>query len=245
MGVAGSDGPKILTLTVAEPSSSLVGSGRAGIDEGARHSLGLELDEVIEITGKRQTLATVRNLDQEDEGKGIIRVDGLVRSNAKVNSGDTVAVRKAQVSPAVELELAPIVPEAHRISFGEGVENFVRRGILNRPLCKGDAIIAPGIALRGGALPFMVVSTRPEGNVTVGEDTSIRLRKTPFRRHEGLSPEEMLQAFVTQVTERLTGVLAEFEESLGTLEGPAGERARGLAEKVRGWVEEFRKAGRN
>lgn len=182
--MAGSEVVPSLELTVAEAPASSVGTGRARIDEAARRALGVKESDVIDIAGTRQTVALVKNLEPADEGKAMIRMDGLVRTNAGVNPGDRVTVRKARVSPAEEVELAPIIAVGHKISFGQGIDNLVRRGILRRPLCRGDSLTVPGIALMGGALPFMVLSTRPEGNVVVEEQTSIRLRREPFRQGE-------------------------------------------------------------
>src|SRR5436305_12784572 len=132
---------------------------------------------------------------REEEGKGIIRIDGLVRRNVGVNLGDKIEVRKAEVLPAERITIAPIISEGHKVSFGQGIENFVKRGLLKRPLVKDDLVIVPGIALMGGALPFMVLHTKPEGNVKITEETTVRLRKQPFPKLESLSQDERLQAF--------------------------------------------------
>src|SRR5437879_13675867 len=100
---------------------------------------------------------------QEDEGKGIIRIDGLVRRNVGVSLGDKVEVRKAEVLPAERITIAPIISEGHKISFGQGIENFVQRGLLKRPLNKGDVVIVPGIATTGGARPCTVCRTARRG----------------------------------------------------------------------------------
>src|SRR5256884_9058979 len=125
---------------------------------------------------------------QEDEGKGIIRIDGLVRRNVGVSLGDKIEVRKAEVLPAERITIAPIISEGHKISFGQGIENFVKRGLLKRPLNKGDVVIVPGIALMGGALPFMVISTAPKGVVQIQDDTIIEMKEEPVREGEVLTP---------------------------------------------------------
>ena len=43
-----------------------------------------------------------------DQGKGIVRVDGLVRNNAGVAIGDTVIVRKIKGVPAEKVIVAPL-----------------------------------------------------------------------------------------------------------------------------------------
>src|SRR5947208_17089179 len=100
---------------------------------------------------------------QEDEGKGIIRIDGLVRRNVGVSLGDKVEVRKVEVLPAERITIAPIISEGHKISFGQGLENFVKRGLLKRPLNQGDVVIVPGISLMRGPSPFTVLSIAAKG----------------------------------------------------------------------------------
>src|SRR5438093_440733 len=138
--------------------------------------------------GKKSTAAKLFRVMQEDEGKGIIRIDGLVRRNVGVSLGDKVEVRKAEVLPAERITIAPIISEGHKISFGQGIENFVKRGLLKRPLNKGDVVIVPGIALMGGALPFMVISTAPKGVVQIQDDTIIEMKEEPVREGEVLTP---------------------------------------------------------
>jgi transitional endoplasmic reticulum ATPase len=55
---------------------------------------------IIEIIGKCRTVAKCLPHKPLDKGKGIIRVDGLVRNNAGVAIGDTVVVRKIKAVPA-------------------------------------------------------------------------------------------------------------------------------------------------
>src|SRR5438876_605472 len=144
--------------------------------------------ESIQIIGKKSTAAKRFRVMQEDEGKGIIRIDGLVRRNVGVSLGDKIEVRKAEVLPAERITIAPIISEGHKISFGQGIENFVKRGLLKRPLNKGDVVIVPGIALMGGALPFMVISTAPKGIVQIQDDTIIEMKEEPVREGEVLTP---------------------------------------------------------
>src|SRR3989449_908003 len=153
-----------------------------------RVDLGVDVGEIIQILGKKSTAAKLFRVMQEDEGKGIIRIDGLVRRNVGVSLGDKVEVRKAEVLPAERITIAPIISEGHKISFGQGIENFVKRGLLKRSLNKGDVVIVPGIALMGGALPFMVISTAPKGVVQIQDDTIIEMKEEPVREGEVLTP---------------------------------------------------------
>ncbi len=177
-----------IVLKVAEAPQSDVGLGRARVDTKTRMALSLDVGEIVEIIGKKSTATKIFRVMQEDEGKGIIRIDGLVRRNIGCSLGDRVEIRKADVLQAEKVTIAPIISEGHKISFGQGIENFAKRGLLKRPLIKGDIVIVPGIALMGGALPFMVVKTSPKGIVQIHDDTIIEMKEEPVREGEVLTP---------------------------------------------------------
>jgi hypothetical protein len=59
-----------------------VGRGVARLDYDSMDSLNTSTGDVVEIGGKRRTVAKCLPLHPSDEGKGRIRVDGLVRNNA-------------------------------------------------------------------------------------------------------------------------------------------------------------------
>jgi transitional endoplasmic reticulum ATPase len=178
------DGTKMadsFTLRVARAHhQSEVGLGRARIDSKTRKQLGVEVGDFIEIAGKRTTAAKIFRASQDDEGKGIIRIDGMIRSNAGVSIGEKVSVIKADSQPASKIVVAPKIPQGKRVRFGQGVENLFKKGLMNRPLVKGDEIIIPNIALMGGYLPFMVTATTPNDVVVVGEHTELVVKTEPM-----------------------------------------------------------------
>jgi transitional endoplasmic reticulum ATPase len=180
--------PDRVLLKVAEAPQSDVGLGRARVDTRTRMSLGVDVGEIVEIVGKKSTAAKLFRTMQEDEGKGIVRIDGLVRRNLGVSIGDKVEVKRATVDGAQRVTIAPIISEGHKVSFGQGIENFVKRGLLKRPVVKGDVVIVPGIALMGGALPFMVIRTAPRGIVQISEETFIEMKEEPIKEGEILTP---------------------------------------------------------
>ncbi|MHA1849580.1 MAG: CDC48 family AAA ATPase, partial [Promethearchaeota archaeon] len=72
--------------------------------------------------------------NSEDEGKPIIRIDGLVRLNAGTGLGEMVKVRKAKLIPAKKVVFAPT--EARLDLSSKDVKNM----LLNRPVMKGDYV---------------------------------------------------------------------------------------------------------
>ncbi len=174
-----------VTLRVASAQhQSEVGLGRARIDTKTRKELNVDMGDFIEIVGKRKTAAKVFRASNEDEGREIISIDGMIRSNAGVSIGEKVTVAKADTQPAVKIVVAPKIPPGKRVRFGQGVEELFKKGLANRPLVKGDAIIIPNIALMGGFLPFMVISTQPASVVVVGGHTELVVKTEPMEETE-------------------------------------------------------------
>ncbi|MEB3773414.1 MAG: AAA family ATPase, partial [Desulfurococcales archaeon] len=97
---------KEVSLRVAEARPRDSGKRRVRIDLSIMKSLGIDPGDVVEIEGKRKTVAIAWPALPEDQGLDIIRMDGLLRKNAEVNIGDRVVVRKVQVKPATKVKLA-------------------------------------------------------------------------------------------------------------------------------------------
>jgi transitional endoplasmic reticulum ATPase len=166
-------------LVVAEAVQTDVGQGKARIDAQTRVELDLSPGDIICIKGRSESAAVVWRMLSEDENKGIIRIDGLVRKNSGASLGDHVKVTRAEVKPAKKVVLAPMVADNHRIQFGTGIEAFIKRNLLKRPVMEGDTIIIPGIALMGGALPFQILGIEPEGVVKVVDSTAFAVMDEP------------------------------------------------------------------
>lgn len=74
-------------LKVAGAQQQDVGKGIVRIGLKQIRSLGLERGDIIEIKGKRVTAAIAVPAYSEDEGIGVVRMDGFIRGNAKVVQG--------------------------------------------------------------------------------------------------------------------------------------------------------------
>src|SRR6266852_4512655 len=97
-----------LSLKVLEAYTRDVGRGVARIDYDAMDALGTSTGDVIEIKGKRRTVAKCLPLYPSDEGRGIMRIDGLIRNNGGVAIGDVVVVKRASALPAEKVVVAPL-----------------------------------------------------------------------------------------------------------------------------------------
>jgi len=176
-----------IVLKVEAALKDDVGLSKARLSTKARRALNVSPGDIIGIKGKKLTAAVVWRARPEDEGKDIIRIDGLIRKNAQVSIGDKVEVFRADVKNADAVIIAPALKEMPRIQFATGIETFIKRALLKRPVHKGDTIFIPGIALQGNTLPFKVLNTSPRGIVQIGIDTKIKVSEEPVGEETAIS----------------------------------------------------------
>lgn len=187
-----------LQLKVAEAGQQDVGRGTVRLGKKQIKALGLGRDDVVEIRGKRNTASVAVPCAPEDEGLDIVRMDGLLRHNAKVGIGDTVEIGRAEWKEAKKVVLSPAKADM-RI---QGNGDALRPTLLHRPLVEGD-LISTSVAQGGEAssrdvfselfsdtffrgffqspafglmeIRLIVSSTVPKGIVRVTEETEIEL----------------------------------------------------------------------
>lgn len=176
--MAYSDG---IILRVAEANSTDPGMSRVRLDEESRLALGAEIGDVVEIEKDKKTVGRVYRARPEDENKGIVRIDSVMRNNCGSSIGDKVRVKKVRTEEAKRITLAPIIRKDQRLKFGEGINEFVQKALIRRPMLEGDNISVPGLTLAGhSGLIFKVVKSQPtKAPVEVGEETKIEIREEP------------------------------------------------------------------
>ncbi|MCC6829444.1 MAG: CDC48 family AAA ATPase [Novosphingobium sp.] len=180
---------RTVRLQVAAARQEESGQGIARLSKAAMSALGAMEGDVLEITGKRASVARGVLAYPEDEGLEVIRLDGLQRANAEVGSGDHVTVRKVESRPAQRVVFAP----AQREMRLQGPSLALKRNFFGRPLVSGDIVAtagqqqvrdlppqlarmfnAPAYALT--QIRLTVVATTPKGIVHIDEHTEVELR---------------------------------------------------------------------
>ena len=147
-----------LSLKVLEAYTRDVGRGVARIDYDSMDTLGASTGDVIEIKGKRRTVAKCLPLYPSDEGKGIIRIDGLGRNNSGIAIGDAITVRKIKAVAAEKVVVAPLeaIPPIDERYLADALESV--------PLIKGDNVMVPYF---GGRLTFQVIGVTPAADAVL------------------------------------------------------------------------------
>ncbi len=135
---------KKVKLKVVEALQDDAYKGIARIDSEIMRELGVRRGDVISIKGERETVAIVDRAYPADVGEGIIRIDGIIRRNAKTGIGEYVEVSKADVKEAKKVMIAP----AQQGVVVQADPEIFKRGLLGRAVVKGDIVVLGGARRR-------------------------------------------------------------------------------------------------
>jgi transitional endoplasmic reticulum ATPase len=182
-----------IKLKVTEAIQDDVNKGIVRVDNRFMQQIGVRPGDIVEIEGERKTLAFTERAYPGDIGLDIIRMDGLLRRNAKTSLGDEVTLRKADVK---EAKTVIIAPAKEGITFRANPMIF-KQALTGRPAVKGDIISLGGTRRRRtqmsqnpfedifgmldetmmgfgfGEVKFIVADTTPKGGVIITESTEV------------------------------------------------------------------------
>ena len=192
---------KEVQLKVVEAQQDDAYKGVARIDSEIMRELGIRRGDVIVIKGNREGVAIADRAYPADVGEGIIRIDGILRRNAKTGIGEIVKVSKAEVKEAKKIIIAP----AQKNIMVQAEPESLRNGLLGRAVVKGDVVVLGGVQRRkdllseefGGEfgdmlgdmfgnmgfgqlggftqIKFLVINTSPNQPVIIRENTQVSL----------------------------------------------------------------------
>jgi transitional endoplasmic reticulum ATPase len=150
-----------------------VGRSIARMDSETMKSLSVTVGDVVQSEGKKATAAKAWPAYPEDQGLGLIRIDGFIRKNCSSAINEFVTVKKVDAEYAASVKLAPV---DIRISVDNDFIRFVKDRLVDRPATRGDTLL---IMMLGHSVPFMVVNTRPNGIVKIAPTTEISIMSEP------------------------------------------------------------------
>jgi transitional endoplasmic reticulum ATPase len=162
-------GEAVLQLRVAEARAQDVGRGYARLDPADMERLDLHSGDVVEIAGKRATLAKVLPQDRDQRGQARVQIDGITRDNAGIGLDHPVEVRKTAARPAARMVVATPLKLGH-----EDLQRIFDK-LNGLPVLAGDRIRATNL-LKGSA-DFKVVRTEPAGAVLIDAKTELTVER--------------------------------------------------------------------
>lgn len=192
-------------LRVVEALQDDAYKGIARVDTEVMRNLGIKRGDIVLIKGQKETVAIADRAYPADVGEGTIRIDGILRRNAKTGVGESVHVKKADVREAKKILIAP----AQQGIMVQADPETLKSGLLGRAVMKMDTLVLGGVQRRrdimggemdmdeifgdiekmfGGALgnmgmgfggiqriKFVVAKTSPDGPVIITENTELEL----------------------------------------------------------------------
>ncbi|HHT9111796.1 MAG TPA: CDC48 family AAA ATPase [Candidatus Wunengus sp. YC65] len=159
-----------ITLKVAEAVKKDVGRGLARIDPADIERLHTTIGEIVEIAGKKRTVAKVMPAFKEDRGKGIIQIDGPTRGNAHIGLDEKVTLKKIAWNPADNVVLTPV----NAVNL-ERDSKYIGSLLDGLPVIAGDRIRATLFGSR--FTDFVVETTIPKGVVVINPTTLLKINE--------------------------------------------------------------------
>jgi len=165
-------GSETLTLKVTEALAKDVGRVIARLDPQDMTRIGAETGDIVQITGKRTTVAKVMPAYTQDRGKVTIQIDGITRENAQAGLGEKVEVQRIHCESADTLVLAPVTPSSAFVK--EKDRKYLGRLLEGLTMTLGDKV---RVTLLGSRYQeFLVADASPKGAVVVGPLTTIKVK---------------------------------------------------------------------
>ena len=183
-------------LKVMEALQEEAYKGIVRVDSETMKQLEVHPGDVVEIEGNRTTVGIVDRAYPTDVGQNIIRMDGILRRNAKTSIGENVKVRKSDIKEAKSITIAP----AQKGVMVRADSYLFKKALLGRAVMIGDIVVPGGSTRRRrtmsdspffddifsmfeefpgsfgfGSLRFMVVSAAPKQAVIITENTEVIL----------------------------------------------------------------------
>ena len=170
-----------MRLTVKPLKQKDAGRGLAAVDRSAMDELGVENGDYVLIDGgESRAVARVWPGYPEDEGRGVVRIDGRLRQEADVGIDDKVDIEPADVSPAKQITVA--LPQNLRIRGNIGPH--IRDKLSGQAVTTGQNVpfslgLGPLSTQSGQRIPLRIADTDPSGTVVVTDSTEIQVSEKP------------------------------------------------------------------
>ena len=166
------DEQKIPQFKVAEAFLDDMGRGFVRMDTDDLKRLGAVPGDVLQVTGRRATVARAAQAPATHCGQQLALIDGTTRGNAQVGVDDWVAIRKVPYKAADSLLLST-VQAGQAVPADEEVPHL-RHLLLGVPVVPGDRLQATFLGSRPRS--FTVEGAAPRGALLINAHTSIAFK---------------------------------------------------------------------
>jgi antitoxin component of MazEF toxin-antitoxin module len=186
-------GPGEVVLRVSSLAEYGTHFGVVRLPLSAMERLGLKPGDFVEIIGATSTYAVAQPTEEED----VVKMDEVTRSNAGVELGDYVRIKKAVLPPAEKIVLKTNQPVD---------AEYVKRYLLFKPLAKGNITAVPQ---QDKTVTLRVEDIVPAPAAYVQLSTKIEIQRDTYSEHRqpevGTSPAPYVLLKVAEAEPRDVG----------------------------------------
>jgi transitional endoplasmic reticulum ATPase len=159
-------------VEIQAASFSDKGKGIARLDADSMRRLGIHSGGIIEIQGQRKTYAKCLASPKEIHTPGILNIDELVRSNAGIDIGSRVYIKRTQVTRARKIIIAPL----EITSFMD--ESEIKEALTSFPIIQDNNVAFENL---GEHVFFRIIETIPSNRpLIVTSNTKIQIKDYYF-----------------------------------------------------------------
>ena len=165
-------GRESIRLRVVEGMLEDTNRGHIRMDPVDMKDIGVQLNEFVEILGKRKTVAKVVPSFGAYCRNEAVMMTSTIRYNAGVGLDEKVQIRKTSVEPANTIVLSP--EDGSKTYEDENLIYNLLRMMIGTPVVAGDRIV---VMLVGTDESFNVAGINPKGPVVITKDTKLKIKE--------------------------------------------------------------------
>jgi len=152
------------------------GRGIARLDNDSMKLLDLSPGDIIEIQGRRKTYSKCLATPEKNHSRGILNIDGLIRSNAGINIGNRIYIKKIITPEAKQITIAPleIMPHVE--------ESEIKEALIGFSIIQGDNIVLENLDEQ---VFFRILETIPSnGALMITSKTKFQIKEYFFLEND-------------------------------------------------------------
>ncbi|MDH3765227.1 MAG: hypothetical protein OER82_05395 [Nitrosopumilus sp.] len=152
------------------------GKGIARLDTDSMKRLELISGDIIEIQGQRKTYSKCLASPKENHAHGILKIDGLIRSNAGISIGNRIYIKKIMATRAKKITIAPL----EIMPFIE--ESEIKEALTLFPIIKDDNVVFENL---GKHVFFRILESIPPNSALITtSETDFQIKEYYFLKKD-------------------------------------------------------------
>ena len=152
------------------------GKGIARLDTDSMKRLELISGDIIEIQGQRKTYSKCLASPKENHAHGILKIDGLIRSNAGISIGNRIYIKKIIATRAKKITIAPL----EIMPFIE--ESEIKEALTLFPIIKDDNVVFENL---GKHVFFRILESIPPNSALITtSETDFQIKEYYFLKKD-------------------------------------------------------------